>query len=180
MVDSAAMPEDAAMTVEHNRRIAREWIETFNARNHAAEDELLRSDYLAHAPASLMAEPLDRKGWGEFLAMFVKGFPDLHLAIEDAVADEHMVAQRILFTGTHTGDFNGLPPTRRKVNFTGLELNLVVDGQVAEHWFELDQVALLRQLGLIVVPGPRLVPPLLTAAWRRLARRWGRASDSPV
>lgn len=172
MIDYAGMTENAAMTTEHNRRVAREWIETFNARNHAAEDALLAPDYIAHAPASLQGEPLDHEAWGEFLAMFVKGFPDLHIEIENVAADEQMVAQRVLFTGTHSGDFNGLPPTHRKVSFTGLELNRMVDGRVAEHWFELDQAALLRQLGLIVVPGPRLVPRLLTAALRRrLTRR---------
>lgn len=180
MVDSGVMMENAAMTVEQNMRVAREWIETFNARNHAAENELLTSDYVAHAPASLLAEPLDHNAWSEFLTMFLEGFPDLHITIEDVAADEHMVAQRVLFSGTHTGDFNGLPPTNRRISITGLELNRMVDGRVAEHWFELDQVALLRQLGLIVVPGPRLAPVLLTAAWRRLARRRGRASDSPV
>jgi steroid delta-isomerase-like uncharacterized protein len=171
MIDYPETMENAAMTTEHNRRVAREWIETFNARNRAAEDELLASDYIAHAPASLQGEPLDHKAWGEFLAMFVRGFPDLYLEIEAVAADEQMVAQRVLFTGTHSGDFNGLPPTNRKVRFTGLELNRMLDGRVAEHWFELDQVALLRQLGLLVVPGPRLVPRLLTAALRRLMRR---------
>jgi steroid delta-isomerase-like uncharacterized protein len=157
-----------AASVAHNRRLVREWIDAFNRRDYDAEAEILRTDYVAHAPASLLSEPMDLKGWSDFLAMFVQGFPDLHLEIEDVSADEHMVAQRILFTGTHTGDFNGLPPTNRKVRFSGLEMNLMVDGRVAEHWFQLDQVALLKQLGLVVVPGPRLIPVLISAQVRKL------------
>jgi hypothetical protein len=43
-----------------------------------------------------------------------------------------------------------------------LELNRFVDGQVAEHWFQMDSLTLLQQLGLVVVPGPRLLPRILT------------------
>ncbi len=78
-------------------------------------------------------------------------------------ADERMVAQRILFTGTHTGPFRGLPPTGRKVQFSGLEINRMVDGRVAEHWFQLDSVTLFGQLGLHVVPGPRVLTRLIAS-----------------
>ena len=41
-------------------------------------------------------------------------------------------------SGTHTGEFQRLPPTRNNVSFSGLELNRFVEGRVAEHWFQLD------------------------------------------
>jgi predicted ester cyclase len=53
----------------------------------------------------------------------VEGFPDLRLTVEDDVGDGDLVAQRIHFEGTHTGVFQGLPPTGKKVAFEGLELN---------------------------------------------------------
>ena len=88
----------------------------------------------------------------------------------DSSADKVMVAQRILFTGTHTGPFRGLPPTRRKVRFSGLEINRMVDGGVAEHWFQLDAVTLFEQLGLHIVPGPRLLARLMALPVTRLLR----------
>ncbi len=154
--------------VEHNTRIAREWIEEFNKGNRAKEEEVLTSDYIAYPPPSLSPSSLDHGGWTKFLDVFVTGFPDLHLEIEDVVADEHMVAQRIRFTGTHTGDFQGLPPTNRSINFTGLELNRVRDGRFDAHWFQLDQVTMMQQLGLTIVPGPRLVPRLISAKIKQL------------
>jgi hypothetical protein len=78
-----------------------------------------------------------------------------------AEAEADLVAQRIRSEGTHTGVFQGLPPTNRRVEFSGLELNRFVEGRVAEHWFQLDALGLLQQLGLIVLPGPRLLPRLL-------------------
>jgi len=160
-------PADPAV-VEHNTRIAREWIAEFNKGNRAKEEEILTSDYVAYPPASLSPTSLDHDAWTKFLDVFVQGFPDLHLEVEDAVADEHTVAQRISFTGTHTGDFQGLPPTNRKVSFTGLELNRVRDGRIEAHWFQLDQVTMLQQLGLMVVPGPRLLPRLIAGKVKQL------------
>jgi predicted ester cyclase len=91
--------------------------------------------------------------------------------VEDAVGEGDLVAQRVHFAGTHTGEFQGLPPTGKKVEFSGLELNRFVDGRVAEHWFELDALTLLQQLGLVVLPGPRLAPRILAHQIKKLRRK---------
>jgi predicted ester cyclase len=158
-------------SVEHNKAVSRRWIEVFNARDNAAEADVRAPDYVAHAPASLEPAPLDAEAWTRFLSGFVDGFPDLRLTVEDAVAEGDLVAQRVHFAGTHTGEFQGLPPTGRKVEFSGLELNRFVDGRVAEHWFQLDALTLLQQLGLVVVPSPRLVPRVLADKLRKLRKK---------
>jgi predicted ester cyclase len=162
---------DDAMSVEHNKAVSRRWIQAFNERDDATEADVLGRDYVAHAPASLEPAPLDSEAWTRFLAGFVEGFSDLRVTVEDAVGEGDLVAQRVHFEGTHTGEFQGLPPTQRKVSFSGLELNRFVDGRVAEHWFQLDALTLLQQLGLVVVPGPRLLPRLLTHRLRKLGKR---------
>ena len=86
------------------------------------------------------------------------------------MAEGDLVAQRVHFAGTHTGMFQGLPPTHRKVEFSGLELNRFVDGRVVEHWFQLDSLTLLQQLGLVLVPGPRLLPRVVAHQVKRLRR----------
>jgi predicted ester cyclase len=129
-------PQQAAATgsAEHNRIVAGRRIDACNARDDAAEAAARTADYIAHAPESIEPAALDSDGWVEFLGVFLEGFPNLHLEVLDSSADEGKVAQRILLTGTHTGTFRGLPPTRRKVRFSGLEINRMVDGGVAEHW----------------------------------------------
>ena len=154
--------------VEHNKAVSRRWIEAYNARDDAAQADVLAPDYAGHAPASLEPSPMGPAAWAEFLAAFTEGFPDLELTIEDAVAEGDLVAQRITFTGTHTGVFQGLPQTNKRVTFNGLELNRFEHGRVAEHWFQLDALGLLQQLGLAVVPGPRLVPRLIGHQLKKL------------
>ena len=160
-----------ATSVEHNKAVSRRWIEVFNERDDAGEANVRGPAYIAYAPASLEPAPLDSEAWTRFLAGFVEGFPDLQLTVEDAVAEGDLVAQRIHFAGTHTGEFQGLPPTHRKVEFSGLELNRFVDGLVAEHWFQLDSLTLLQQLGLVVIPGPRLLPRILAHQVRKLRKK---------
>jgi predicted ester cyclase len=158
-------------SVEHNKAVSRRWIEAFNARDNAGEADVRGPEYRAHAPASLEPAPLDSEAWTRFLAGFVEGFPDLRLTVEDAVGEGDLVAQRVHFEGTHTGEFQGLPATHRRVSFEGLELNRFVDGRVAEHWFQLDALSLLQQLGLMVVPGPRLLPGIVTDRLRKLREK---------
>jgi hypothetical protein len=50
----------------------------------------------------------------------------------------------------------------------------MVDGKAAEHWFQMDTLTMFEQLGLRVVPGPRLLPRLMTAALMRLSKKWRR------
>jgi predicted ester cyclase len=157
-------------TMDDNRSVARRWIEAFNARDDEGEAAARSADYVGHAPESIQSAPLDDKAWVEFLGVFLEGFPDLHLEVQGSAADEDMVAQRILFTGTHTGPFRGLPPTNRQVRFSALEINRMADGKVAEHWFQLDSVTLFEQLGLRVVPGPRLLARILATRFRRTRR----------
>jgi steroid delta-isomerase-like uncharacterized protein len=171
--DTTTEPTEAsdATSVERNKAVSRRWIEVFNERDDAGEADVRAQDYVAHAPVSLEPTPLDSEAWTQFLAGFVKGFPDLQITVEDAVGEDDLVAQRVHFAGTHTGEFQGLPPTHRKVSFSGLELNRFVDGRVAEHWFQMDSLTLLQQLGLVVVPGPRLLPRVLANQVRKLRRK---------
>jgi predicted ester cyclase len=168
--DTPSQPSDAT-SVERNKAVSRRWIEVFNERDDAAEADVRTPDYVAYAPASLEPAPLDSEAWTRFLSGFVEAFPDLQLTVEDAVAEGDLVAQRVHFAGTHTGEFQGLPPTHRKVTFSGLELNRFVDGRVAEHWFQLDSLTLLQQLGLVVVPGPRLLPRVLARQLKKLRKK---------
>jgi predicted ester cyclase len=157
-----------------NRMAARRWVDAFNARDDQGEADARTADYIGHAPDSMRLPALNGDAWVAFLRTFLEGFPDLHLEVQDTVADEEMNAQRILFTGTHTGLFRGLPPTGRQVRFSGLEITRMVDGKAAEHWFQMDMLTMLEQLGLRVVPGPRLLPRLLTAPLLRISKKWRR------
>lgn len=158
------------MSAEDNEAVFRRWIDAFNDRDKQAEDDARAPDYVAHAPG--VPDPLDAEAWVAFIFdVFVGAFPDLRLTIEEIGCSDDTVAARMAFRGTHRGEFQGLPPTNREVAFTSVELNRMVDGKVAEHWFEFDQGKLLEQLGLAVIPGPRLLPRILAHRAKKLLPR---------
>ena len=54
--------------------------------------------------------------------------------------------------GTHTGEFQGIPPTGKQVTMGGISINRFAEGKLAEHWSQFDSLGLMQQLG--VVPAP--------------------------
>ena len=165
----------AAVSAEENEAVYRRWIDAYNDRDKQAEADARAPGYVAHAPG--VSEPLDSDTWADFIFnIFAGAFPDLRLTIEEIGVGDDTVAARIAFQGTHRGEFQGLPPTNREVAFTSVELNRMENGKVAEHWFEFDQVKLLEQLGLKVIPGPRLLPRILGQQVKKL--RPGRSANA--
>jgi predicted ester cyclase len=135
-----------------NGALVRRWIETFNnPYTPQTEADVLAPGYIAHAPG--LPGPLDLEGWSRFTDAFVEAFPDLSLTVEDIFSAGDMVAARVAFRGTHRGEFQGIPPTDKQVAFTSIEIDRMVDGKVQEHWFELDQLGLMRQLGALPESG---------------------------
>jgi predicted ester cyclase len=133
-----------------NSAIVRNWFRTINDRDTHAEQQARSPHFVAHIPGS--PGPLDGAGWEMFISILVGGFPDMHLAVEDVIADGDRVAVRWTFHGTHTGAFLGIEPTGRRVTMSAIEINRVEDGKIAEHWVQLDQLGILQQLGAL--PGP--------------------------
>jgi predicted ester cyclase len=72
--------------------------------------------------------------------------------VEDIFCGGNMVVARVAFRGTHRGEFQGIPPTGKEVAFSSIEIKRVVGGKVAEHWFEMDLLGLMGQLGAIPDP----------------------------
>ena len=139
------------VSAEDNKAVVRRWIEAYNNRDTQAEADARAPGYVAHVPR--LPGPLDLEAWSQFTASFVEAFPDLRLTVEDIFSGGNMVAARVAFRGTHRGEFQGIPPTDKQVAFSSIEIDRMVDGKVVEHWFEMDLLGLMGQLGAIPEPG---------------------------
>ena len=85
-------------------------------------------------------------------ADFRRGFPDVISIIEDLIAEEDKVVARWWSRATHRGDYMGIPPTGKEVEFTGISVYRIEGGKIAESWTIEDELGLMRQIG--VVPEP--------------------------
>jgi steroid delta-isomerase-like uncharacterized protein len=90
--------------------------------------------------------------WNEhklLLAGVTNAFPDLHHEIEDMVAERDKVAVRFNVTGIHKGEFQGIPPTGKKVSFGAMDFITLIDGKISEDWLSVDMIGLMQQIGAI-------------------------------
>src|SRR5688572_8589714 len=82
-----------------------------------------------------------------------QGFPDFDITVEDLVAEDDKVVKRWVFTGTHSGEFGGIPATGKRVTMRGITLYRLARGKVSEMYWNYDVFGLLQQLGAIPTPG---------------------------
>jgi len=83
-----------------------------------------------------------------FSSLFT-AFPDFHRTKVDAIAEGDRVVARYTVTGTHQGEFMGVPATGKKVSFSWITIYRIADGKIAEEWLLFDQLGLLQQLGVV-------------------------------
>jgi steroid delta-isomerase-like uncharacterized protein len=140
------------MSTEENKALARRVLEEmFNKGNLDLADEVFAPDYVDHDPA--MPEDIrGPEGFKEYVSIFRTAFPDLHIEIEDQVAEGDKVVTRWTGTGTHEGDLMGIAPTGNKVTLPGMEIVRISGGKLAEGWEGYDSMVLMEQLG--VMPSP--------------------------
>ncbi len=126
-----------------------QWIEAFNQRDWKTESAVRSADFRAYL--SGVNGPMDNAAWTAFMGGFTSAFPDSQIAVERCVAEGDTVVARWILTGTHQGEFQGIPPTGRRVEFSGIEFNRFVNGKLVEHRCNFDNIAMLQQIGAIPV-----------------------------
>ena len=135
------------MSVEENKKIVQRYQEIYNSNDLDALDEVVSQDLLTPKIMPGMASGLE--GGKQVHKKTLIGMPDWHTAIDDLIAEGDKVVARITMTGTHAGDFYGIPATGRHVSFTGIYIARIANGKIVEHWGEEDGVSLLQQLGVL-------------------------------
>lgn len=139
------------MSGEHNQDVMRRVIEEgFNRGNYGALDDCFAPDYVERQ----FGLSHDLAGFKDDIAGLRRAFPDLHLTIEDIVAEGDKVWVRSTARGTHRGPFMGLPPTGRSYAITVIDVCRFADGRIVEHWGVPDRFALMQQLGLLPARQP--------------------------
>ncbi|MFQ5947374.1 MAG: ester cyclase [Acidimicrobiia bacterium] len=136
------------MSVEENKTIFRRVMdEVFNTGDVDRVDEFVAEDFIEHE--AFPGLPEGRDAPKAFLRMLHEGFPDVKISIDDLIAEGDKVVGRGTITGTHRGEFMGMPPTGNKVEVHAIDVVRFRDGLAVEHWGVTDQLAMMQQLGVI-------------------------------
>ncbi len=135
------------MSIEENKTIVRRYQEIYNSNDLDRLTEVVSEDVLT--PNIMPGIPTGLEGAKAAHRLMLAGFPDYETVIEDIFAEGDKVAARITVTGTHTGEFIGIPATGKRVQFTGIYIARISNAKIVEHWGEEDSVSLLQQLGVL-------------------------------
>lgn len=140
------------MSAEENKALVRRFIEEiFNQGNMPAVDEILAPGFVEHEelPPGI---PRDREGVKQLTGMLRSAFPDFKASIEDVIAGGDKVVIRMVWNGTHKGEFMGIPPSGNSISVEVIDIMRLEGGKVVEHWGQMDNMGLMQQLG--AMPGP--------------------------
>jgi len=111
-------------------------------------DELMAEDLIEHEDQP-PGSPQGHEGFKDFVRRINAGFPDLECHVEDMTADDDKVWARARLTGTHQGEFMGVPATGSRVEFQVIDIARFENGKGVEHWGVSDAMSLMMQIGAI-------------------------------
>ena len=135
------------MSTEENKAVLRRVAEEiFNKGDLAVVDEVIAPNYVYHGSGG--QEYKSPEGFKQIVTMFRTAFPDLHMTVEDMVAEGDKVAQRITIRGTHKGELMGIAPTGKQVTDTGIIIVRFAGGKEVEAWGITDLLGMMQQMGV--------------------------------
>jgi steroid delta-isomerase-like uncharacterized protein len=133
------MPSDLTTTIESL------FDRVINQGDLDAADEVFATTFVSHSSQGNM----DIQGFKDYVTNWRAGFPDVRCEVQDPIESGDRIAWRIRATGTHEGEFMGIPATGRQIDFDSMNHARAEDGRIVEHWMVMDVMTMLEQLGAI-------------------------------
>ena len=135
------------MDEERNRGLIRRWFEeVWNQGREETIDELVAPDSIIHGLGDAGRQVRGPEGFREFCHPFRAAFSDFHVDVDDVIVEGDQVVSRITFSGKHTGEGIGVPPTNRTFTSTAIVITRWQNGQIVESWNEFDAAGMMGQL----------------------------------
>jgi len=134
---------------ETNKGVARRLVdEVLNKGNMKTFDELFPEAYAMHN-MPVPDIPGTKEGFRKLVLATRKAFPDVHVHIENIVADDNFAVFHDKVEATSKEAFFGVPATGKRITWTEIHFLKIAGGRITEHWTNFDQLGILQQLGVI-------------------------------
>ena len=144
------MGKESPLSEENKVKSRRLLEEAFGQGKLEVIDEVLRSDFVCYDPNSESGEISGADTIKGEIDYFRQAVPDLTYTVDDQVAEGDKVVSRYTATGTHQGEFFGVPGTGKRVEFTGIQIDRFDEsGKMIEEWPEYDLLGAMRQIGVV-------------------------------
>src|SRR6202158_3246899 len=134
------------MSMENRAIVRRLYEEVWNKRRVELVDELISPSHALNDP-SVSGFEIGPEAYKRRFLLFLKGFPDLRMTIEDIVGEKEKIVVDWTLSGTHQGEFAGGPATNKKVSVGGITINHVANGKIIDSFIHWDVLGFMKQLG---------------------------------
>ena len=137
------------MSIDPLKIFIQRFDDMFNRPDLSIVDEIFTPIFVAHVPLMPM---LNRSNYKGFWQSFYAAFPDFRQNIHDSIMTADKLVLRVTFSGTHEGNFLGIPATGCPITIPGIFIFRVENHLVVENWTEMDIFGVVRQISEMPSP----------------------------
>lgn len=135
------------MSAENKAIVRRLYGEVWNGRQLEVVNEIISPSHALHGTIA-EGSAIGPEAYKGTVTRFLTGFPDLRFSIDDMVAEDEKLVVSWNISGTHEGEFLGIPATHKKVSFDGITINHIVDRKIMDSYVSWDALGMIQQLGV--------------------------------
>jgi predicted ester cyclase len=162
------------MSGEPNKTLVLEFYQAFDDRRIDQAVELLAPNFVAHLAG--VAAPLNSHQFKQFGMTFYLAFGQGQHRFDEVIVADNTVVTTGTFEAVHLGEFQGIPPTGKVIQLSIMHIDRIENGKIVEHWGQGDALGLMQQLGIVFLPGPKLLSRILK---RVISKPFRPSTDRP-
>ena|ERR1700687_3526044 len=136
------------MPADNKSIVRRLYGEVWNGRRLEVVNEIISPSHALH-DNNAEGSAIGPEGYRRQVTRFLLAFPDLRFTIDDVVAEEEKLVVSWNISGTHQGEFMGIPATHKKVSVDGITINHIVDSKIMDSYVSWDALGMIEQLGVV-------------------------------
>src|SRR6266851_3205051 len=136
------------MSAANKAIVQRLYEEVWNERKLEVINEIISPSHALQAP-NIFGSSIGPEAYKRNVLLFLAGYPDLHWTIEDTIVEKDKVVACWTISGTHKGDYMGVPATNKKVSVGGITIHHIAGGKIIDSHTTWDALGLMQQFGVV-------------------------------
>jgi steroid delta-isomerase-like uncharacterized protein len=136
------------MSAANKAIVQRLYEEVWNERKFEVIKAIISPSHALQAP-NISGSSIGPEAYKRNVLAFLAGFPDLRWTIEDTIAEKDKVVACWTISGTHKGDYMGIPATNKKVSVDGITIHNIANGKIMDSYSNWDALGMMQQLGVV-------------------------------
>ena len=140
------------MSADNKAIVRRLYEEVWNNRKLEIVNELISPSHALQGP-TVFGSSIGPEAYKRQVSSLLEAYPDLRWTIEDTIAEKDKVVACWTMSGTHKGDYMGVPATNKKVSVGGMTIHHITGGKIMDSLTNWDALGMMQQLGAVPAVG---------------------------